>query len=82
MIGATVPVVNGGGKSDRVGDSVVGLWRGEIVSSTSRRPAKASSLTGQHKCHIHRMENVTLNPKEQTRLQVLNSLLDEHMTLD
>ena len=28
------------------------------------------------------MENVTLNPKEQTRLQVLNSLLDEHMTLD
>ena len=28
------------------------------------------------------MENVTLNPKEQARLQVLNSLLDEHMTLD
>ena len=28
------------------------------------------------------MENVTLNPKEQTRLQVLNSLLAEHMTLD
>ena len=28
------------------------------------------------------MENVTLNPKEQTRLQVLNSLLSEHMTLD
>ena len=28
------------------------------------------------------MENVTLNPKEQTRLQVLKSLLDEHMTLD
>ena len=23
-----------------------------------------------------------MNPKEQTRLQVLNSLLDEHMTLD
>ena len=47
-----------------------------------RRSAKRSSLTGQHKCHIHRMENVTLNPKEQARLQVLNSLLDEHMTLD
>ena len=28
------------------------------------------------------MENVSLNPKEQARLQVLNSLLDEHMTLD
>ena len=28
------------------------------------------------------MENVTLNPKEQTRLQVLNSLLAKHMTLD
>ena len=28
------------------------------------------------------MENVTLNPKEQTRLQVLNSLLAEHMMLD
>ena len=28
------------------------------------------------------MENMTLNPKEQARLQVLNSLLDEHMTLD
>ena len=28
------------------------------------------------------MENVTLNPKEQTRLQVLNSLLAGHMTLD
>ena len=28
------------------------------------------------------MENVTLTPKEQTRLQVLNSLLADHMTLD
>ena len=28
------------------------------------------------------MENVTLIPKEQTRLQVLGSLLAEHMTLD
>ncbi len=28
------------------------------------------------------MENVTLNPKEQARLRVLNSLLAEHMTLD
>ena len=28
------------------------------------------------------MENVTLTPKEQTRLQILNSLLAEHMTLD
>ena len=43
---------------------------------------KASSLTGQQKCHIHSMENVTLTPKEQTRLRVLNSLLAEHMTLD
>ena len=28
------------------------------------------------------MENVTLTPKEQSRLQVLNSLLAEHLTLD
>ena len=28
------------------------------------------------------MENVTLKPREQMRLQVLNSLLAEHMTLD
>ena len=28
------------------------------------------------------MENVTLNPKEQMRLKVLNSLMAEHMTLD
>ena len=28
------------------------------------------------------MENMTLNPKKQARLQVLNSLLAEHMTLD
>ena len=28
------------------------------------------------------MENVILTPREQTRLQVLNSLLAEHMTLD
>ena len=28
------------------------------------------------------MENVTLTPKEQTRLQVLNNLMAEHMTLD
>ena len=28
------------------------------------------------------MENVTLNQKEQARLQILNSLLSEHMTVD
>ena len=28
------------------------------------------------------MENVTLNQKEQARLQILNSLLAEHMTVD
>ena len=39
-------------------------------------------LSVQQKCHIHGMGNETLNPKEQTRLQVLNSLLAEHMTLD
>ena len=36
----------------------------------------------QHKCHSHLMENVTLNQKEQARLQILNSLLSEHMTVD
>ena len=33
-----------------------------------------------HRSHI--MENVTLTQKEQAKLQVLNSLLAEHMTLD
>ena len=47
-----------------------------------RRSAKMSALTGQHKYHIHGMENMTLTQKEQARLQVLNSLLAEHMTLD
>ena len=41
-----------------------------------------SALTGQHKCHTPLMENVTLTQKEQARLQVLNSVLTEHMTLD
>ena len=41
-----------------------------------------SALTGQYKCHIHGMENMTLTQKEQAKLQVLNSLLPEHMTLD
>ena len=53
-----------------------------LLRPSCRRSAKVFALTGQQKCHIHRMENVTLNPKEQARLQVLNSLLDEHMTLD
>ena len=56
--------------------------RCENVPAGCRCPAKTSWLTGQQKCHIHSMENVTLNPKEQARLQVLNSLLAEHMTLD
>ena len=34
-------------------------------------------------CHIMEdMENVTLNQKEQARLQVLNSLLARHMTIE
>ena len=45
-------------------------------------PPKKSELTGRHKCHIHPMENVTLTQKEQTRLQVLNSFLTEHIALD
>ena len=32
-----------------------------------------------HRSHIHPMENVTLTQKEQTRLQVLNSFLTEHI---
>ena len=47
-----------------------------------RSPGKMSDLTGQHKCNIHRMENVTLTQKEQARLQVLNSLLAEQIALD
>ena len=40
----------------------------------------SASPTGQQECHI--MENVTLTQKEQTRLQVLNSLVAEQMTVD
>ena len=53
-----------------------------LILRACRRSAKRSWLTGQHKCHIQGMENVTLTPKEQTRLQVLNSLLAEHITLE
>ena len=38
------------------------------------------SGTGQRKCPV--METLTLTQKEQARLQVLNSLLAEHMTSD
>ena len=41
---------------------------------------KCHDLTVQQQCHI--MENVTLNQKEQARLQILNSLLADHMTVD
>ena len=54
---------------DHMGGSIVGL--------RLSTPAKMSALTGQHKCHIHGMENMTLTQKEQARLQVLNSLLAE-----
>ena len=53
-----------------------------FLRPSCRSSAEMSSLTGQQKCHIQLMENVALTPKEQTRLQVLNSLLAEHMTLD
>ena len=54
----------------------------ESLAVGAALPAEVSSLTGQHKCQIHIMENVTLTQMEQARLQVLNSLLAEHMTLD
>ena len=38
--------------------------------------------TNQDECHTPLMENVNLTQKEQARLQVLNRLLAEHMTLD
>ena len=44
------------------------------------QPVNTSSLTGQRKCPT--METLTLTQKEQARVQVLNSLLAEHMTLD
>ena len=49
-----------------------------------RCSAKASSLTGQRKCHPENatMEKVTLTQGEQGRIQVLNSLLAAHMALD
>ena len=38
-------------------------------------------MAGTHH-RSHTMENVTLTPTEQSRLQVLNSLAEEQMTLD
>ena len=46
------------------------------------RVGGSTGVVVQHKCHIHGMENVTLTSKEQARLQVLNGLLAERMTLD
>ena len=58
--------VNGGG--------MLGHWGGVKLYHLVRScPAKKSELTGQQKCQIHIMENVTLTQKEQARLQVLNS---------
>ena len=67
----------------QVGDCPSGP-RGRVDCQTCacRCSAKRSSLTGQQKCHIHPMENVTLTPKEQARLQVLNSFLTDHIALD
>ena len=63
----------------------------EINTTDHFKGISASHIKGQarveitrinHRSHIHAMENVTLTPKEQARLQVLNSLLAGHMTLD
>lgn len=45
-------------------------------------PANMSPVLKTENVTFAPMENVTLAPKEQTRLQVLNSLLAERMTLD
>ena len=61
----------------------------EIGSTDHFEGIQASHIKGQtraemariyHRSHI--MENVTLTQREQARLQVLNSLLAEHMTLE
>ena len=51
-----------------------------FVPVTSRVRPLVEMAGTHHRSHI--MENVTLTPKEQSRLQVLNSLAAEHMTLD
>ena len=48
-----------------------------IISTSASKTDRAAIS----ECHPI-MENVTLTPKEQSRLQVLNSLAEEHMTLD
>ena len=58
----------------------MGRVGGRLLSIGCRSSAEMSAVTGQRKCHS--MENVTLTQREQARLQVLNSLLAEHMTLD
>ena len=70
-------------------DSWCRLGQLEIGPTDHFEGIRASHIKGQtlvemagthHRSHI--MENVTLTPKEQSRLQVLNSLAAEHMTLD
>ena len=63
--------VNGCGKVDHMGGSIVGLRLSTVSESVL--------TNGQQKCHIH---GIDFDPKEQARLQVLIGLLDEHMTLD
>ena len=54
-----------------------------LTECERRGESVPGSVVVQHKCHIMEdMENVTLNQREQARLQVLNSLLAEHMTIE
>ena len=53
-----------------------------ISASHIKGQARVEITRINHRSHIHSMKNVILTPKEQTRLQFLNSLLAEHMTLE
>ena len=57
------------------GDRMSGQWG---VNGQHKRPVELVSIN----VIFPPMENVTLNPKEQARLKVLNSLLAEQMTVD
>ena len=53
-----------------------------ISASPIRGQARAEMARIHHRNRSPTMETLTLTQKEQARLQVLNSLLAEHMTLD
>ena len=53
-----------------------------ISASHTKGQIRAEMARTHHRSHTHLMENVTLTPKEQMRVEVLSRLLAEQIALD